>query len=460
LTFLTIRGLVGLCPADIPRLTQTSVDATVLAFTLGVSVLTGLLFATAPAWGVSGIRVGEILKEGWTRPSTTRRRQRLRGSLVVLQIGLSLILLVGATLLARSLIALQSIDLGFEPQNVLTAAIELPTAKYPSPQHCAVFYDELLRQVHRLPHVRSAARVHSCLQLGAMDADIPFSVPGRSSPDPNETPCAKWVCISPGFFKTMGLEVLKGRDLTDQDGSDRVVIDETLARRYFAGEDPIGRVLIHDMMAELTIVGVVSATRDFLTPNPSDGAIYMCMNANHQSMVLVVRMDEDSVRWAPLIRQQIAAMSEEEVITRMDTLDTVLSETLAPRRFAVTLLGIFAGIAGFVAMIGVYGLLQYSTAQRTHDIGVRMALGARRTDVLREVLSHGLGLTLWGVACGLIGALILTRILSSLLYDVTPTDPATLTIVSLALAGVALAASYLPARRAARIDPMAALRHE
>ncbi|UCD51601.1 MAG: ABC transporter permease [Phycisphaerales bacterium] len=460
LTVLTVKGLVGLCPADVPRLGQTTVDSTVLAFTIGVSVLTGLLFATMPAWRPAGTRVSQTLKEGWTRPSITRRRRRLRGSLAVLQIGLSLILLVGAALLIRSLIALQSLNLGFQLENVLTAEIQLPTAKYPTAQHCTTFYNGLLDHVRRLPQVRSAALVHSGLQFGAAEADIPFSVPGRPVSDSEETPWAKWICMSPDLFKTMGIQLLKGRDLTDQDGADRIVIDETLARRYFGDDDPVGRTLVHDVMARMTIVGVVRTTRDFLTPDPAEGAIYMRMGANYQGMVLVARTVDDPVQVAPLLRQAIAALSEEEVISRIEPLDTTLSETLAPRRFVMILLGLFGGMALVVAMIGVYGLLQYSTTQQTHDIGVRMALGAREEDVLIAVLGQGIKLALIGVAAGLIGALALTRVLSSLLYDVTATDPTTLVTVSIILAAMALLASYLPARRAAKVDPMEALRYE
>ncbi|MEN6426952.1 MAG: ABC transporter permease [Phycisphaerales bacterium] len=460
LTFLTVKGLVGLCPAEVPRLGQTRVDSTVLVFTLAVSVLTGLFFGTLHVWRPEDTRASETLKEGWTRPAVTRRGRKLRGGLVAVQIGLSLILLIGATLLVRSVIALQSLNLGFQPENVLTAEIQLPVAKYPDAQHCAVFYDELLRQVHRLPHVCSASRVHGYLQLGATEADISFSVPGRASSDSEEAPCAKWVCTSPDFFKTMGMQLLRGRGLTEEDGANRIVIDDTLARRHFGDDDPVGQVLVQDAMFELTIVGVVHATRDFLTPDPTEGTIYMHLGANTQSMILVVRTDEDPVRLAPLLRQQVASLTAEEVISRIEALDTTLSETLAPRRFVVILLGLFGGIALVVAVMGVCGLLQYSVAQQTHDIGVRMALGAQSADILRTVLAYGLRLTFFGVGCGLAGAVALTRVLSSLLYDVTPTDPITLACVSLALILAALAACYLPARRAAKVDPMVALRCE
>jgi putative ABC transport system permease protein len=460
LTLLTIKGLVGLCPADIPRLAQAGVDSTVLAFTVGVSMLTGLLFGTAPAWRPADTHLSRILKEGRIRSSTPRGRRRLGSGLVVLQIGLSLILLVGAALLIRSLIALQSLDLGFQPENVLAVEIQLPTAKYPDPQHCAAFYDEALPQVRRLPRVRAAALVHYGLQLGAMEADLPYSVPGRPPSDSEGPSFAKWICVSSDFFRAMGIQLLKGRDFTEEDGPSHIIVDEALARRCFGEDDPVGRTLLADGGGPMTIVGVVRATRDFLTPDPPEGAIYMHMRASYQRAVLVARTDEDPVRCAPLLREQIAALSEDEVILRIDTLETILSESLALRRFVMVLLSVFAGIALTVAMIGVYGLLEYSTVQQTHDIGIRMALGAKRIDVLRVVLTRGLKLALIGLVCGVAGALAAARALSSLLYGVTPTDPATLVCVSLVLGGVALLASYLPARRAAKVDPMAALRYE
>jgi putative ABC transport system permease protein len=459
LTFLTINGLVGLCPAEIPRLAQAGVDSTVLAFTVGVAVLTGLLFGTLPAWRPADTHVSRILQEGRMRSSTPRGR-RLGGSLVVLQIGLSLILLVGAALLVRSLIALQSLDLGFEPENMLSVEIRLPTAKYPDSQHCSAFWDEAMGQVRRLPQVCAAGLVSSGLQLGAMEADLPFSIPGRPASDSEEPLFAKWICVSPDFFKAMGIRLLTGRDFTEEDRPSQIIIDETIARRCFGDDDPVGRTLLADGGGEMTIVGLVRATRDFLTPDPPEGAIYMHMPASSQDMVLVVRTDDDPVRCAPLLREQITALSEDEVISRIDTLETILSASLASRRFVMILLSLFAGIALIVAMIGVYGLLEYSTSQQTHDIGIRMALGARRSDVLKAVLERGLKLTLIGVVCGLAGTMAVTRTLSGLLYDVTPTDPVTLLCVSLVLAGVALLASYLPARRAAKVDPMVALRCE
>jgi len=460
-TLATVKGLVRLCPADIPRLRETGVDLSVLAFTLGTSVLTGLLFGMMPAWRASDVRMSQALKEGWGRSGTGRGWRRIHGGLVVSQIGLSLILLVGAALLVRSLIALQRLDLGFRPENVLATEIRLPQAKYPGPEHCTAFFDELLSRVRALPDVRSAALVSGDLQLGAMDSDLTFSVGGHPPANPEEMPCAKWITASPAFLETMGIRLLRGRTLSEGDGPDTILVDEHLARKYFPDADPIGQKLTHEEgRVVMTIVGVVSTTRDFQTTDPPDGALYMRLGQSYQDMVLVARTGDDPMRLAGALRAQVAALEKDDVIVRLGPLEKMLSGMLAPRRFSMILLTLFAGIALIVATIGIYGLLQYSTTQQTRDIGIRMALGAGKTDVLRAVLMQGLILAGIGVVAGLTGASVLTRVLSSLLYDVTPTDLPTLVCVSLLLTGIALGASYIPARRAARIDPMIALRYE
>ncbi len=459
-TFVTIKGLVHLCPADIPRLKEAGVDLSVLAFTLGTSVLTGLLFGVMPAWRASDIRMGQALKEGWGRSGTGRGWRRVHSGLVVSQIGLSLILLVGAALLVRSLIALQRLDLGFRPEHVLAVEMRLPTAKYPEMEHCTAFYDELLSRVRVLPDVQSAALVMTALQLGALDMDLPFSVAGRPLANPEEPPVAKWTSVNPAFFETMGIRLLRGRMLTDEDGSDVVLVDEYLARKYLPDIDPIGQKLTHDTWVVMTIVGVVGTTRDLQTTDPSNGSIYMRLRESLQGMVLVVRTGGDPMRLAGALRAQVAALEKDDVIVKLESMETTLSGMLSPRRFSMILLTLFAGIALIVATIGIYGLLQYSTTQQTRDIGIRMALGARKSDILRAILGRGLLLAGIGVVAGLAGASALTRVLSSLLYDVTPTDPPTLACMSLLLIGIALAASYIPAHRAAKIDPLIALRYE
>ncbi len=460
-TFVTIKGLVRLCPADVPRLKETGVDLSVLLFTLGLSVLTGLSFSMMPAWKACAGGAGQVLKGARGRSGISRSWRRFHGGLVVAQIGLSLILLIGAALLVRSLIALQRLDLGFVPKNVLAAKIQLPEPKYPDAEHCTAFFNELLQGVRALPQVRSAALALGELQLGAPDWLLSVSVLGRPSARPEETLQAKQTHVTTGFLETLGIRLLKGRSLTEEDKPfDAVLVDEKLARKLFPGADPIGRKLVHDGNLIMTIVGVADTTRDFGAIDPPEGTLYTHMDKVYQTMILVARTEGNPMQLASALRAQVRALETDEVINKIEPLETMLSGMLAPRRFSMILLSLFAGIALIVAMIGVYGLLQYATTQQTHDIGVRMALGARRSDVLRTVLGQGLRLTLAGVVCGLAGAWALTRVLSSLLYKVTCTDPMTFGGAAMLLAAVALLASYLPARRAARIDPMVALRDE
>ncbi len=460
-TFVTIKGLVHLCPADVPRLKETGVDLSVLLFTLGVSVLTGLSFSMIPAWKACAVGAGQVLKEARGRPGTSRTWRRFHGGLVVAQIGLSLILLIGAALLVRSLIALQRLDLGFVPKNVLAAKIQLPEPKYPDAEHCTAFFNELLQRVRALPQVRSAALTFGYeLQLGAPDWDMTVSVPGHPPTRPEEMLRAKQTYVTTGFLETMGIRLLKGRALTEEDNLSTVLVDENLVRKLFPDTDPIGQRLVHDRDLVMTIVGVTSTTRDFQTLDPPEGTLYIHQNKSYQTMILVARTEGDPMQLASALRAQVRALEKDDVINRIEPLERMLSGMLAPRRFSMVLLSLFAGIALTVATIGVYGLLQYATTRQTHDIGVRMALGARRTDVLRTVLAQGLRLALAGVVLGLAGALALTRVLSSLLYEVSCTDPMTFAGTAILLAAVALLASYLPARRAAKVDPMVALRYE
>ncbi len=462
-TFWTVKGLVRLCPADIPRLAETRVDLPVLAFTLAVSVLTGLIFGVMPACRASDVSVSRTLKEGVTRSSTGRGWRRLHGGLVIAQTGLSLVLLIGAALLIRTWIALQSEDLGFEPEHAMTVEVCPPESMYSDPNHCHTFCRTLLRQVRTLPGVRSAAMTE-LLALG-MGEDYnagSFSIIGRSPEDPDKSTRGMHLFVSDGFFETMGVRLLKGRTFTEADLREpisAVVIDETLARKYLSDVDPIGEKIDFGGI-QLTIVGVVSALKDFQHLDPRAGKIFLPWTRSFCAMVLVVRADGDPMQLAGAIRSQVAAIDEDAVDVSFEGIAAYLSDMIAPQRFSVVLLSLFAGIALTLAAVGIYGLLQYSTSQQTHDIGIRMAMGARREDVLKTVLAHGLRLTLVGVAIGLAGAWGLTRLLASLLYGVPPRDGLTFICVSLVLIAVAVVASYLPARRAAEVDPMVALRCE
>jgi putative ABC transport system permease protein len=464
LTFGTVQGLVRLCPSDTPRLQETSVDLTVLGFTLGVAVLTGLLFGMMPAWRASDVSVGETLKEGSGRTTTGRGWRRLHSGLVVSQLGLSLVLLIGSALLIRSLMALTTVDLGFRPENVLALEIDLPLAKYTKTAQQNAFCQSLLERLRALPHVQSAALsdawgVTGVLGEGGYTAR--FSLSGETDTGLRHT--ANWRCVTPDFFAALGVRFLRGRTLSEQD-PDGVVIDEILAQKCFPDTDPVGQRLITEDgffgHNPHTILGVVDTVKSFETLAPVQGMVYAMETDLRDWPVFLMRTDGDPMRLAPAVRQQVADLEPDPVIQTLEPLETTLSQMLAPRRFVMILLSLFAGIALALATVGVYGLLQYSTTQQTHDIGIRIALGARKIDILWAVVGQGSKLTLIGVVLGLAGAVALTRILSSFLYGVTATDPLTLACVSVVLAGIALLASYLPARRAARIDPMVALRYE
>jgi len=465
MSFWTVQGLVSLCPADMPRLDETRIDLPVLAFTLVISILTGLLFGALPAWKASGVGMARMLQEGVTRSTPGRREQRLHGALVVAQVGLSLILLVGAGLLIRSLIALQRLDLGFHPENVLAMTMILPEEKYAEAPQCRVFFEAFLPRVRALPQVRSAGLSFNELGLGfAGYAGASFTVAGRDTIPAQDKDVAMLSVVTPGFFKALGVPLLRGRTFTEEDldsKTSHIVIDRYLARKHFGEADPIGQQIDFPDMHHI-VVGVVDTVKDFQHLERDYGTIYLPMLPEQWflQMVVVVRAEGDPMPIADTIRAQAADLEPGKISWWIETIEDRLSDMLQPRRLNMILLGSFAVIALVLAMVGVYGLLHYSATRQTRDIAIRMALGARKTDVLCAVLKQGLRLSLIGVGVGLVGALALTRVLTSFLYGVTPTDPLTLLCVSIALSLVALLASYIPARRAAGIDPMEALRYE
>jgi putative ABC transport system permease protein len=465
-THWAVRALVGLCPVYIPRIGQTHVDLVVLAFTLSLSLATGLLFGLMPAWRTADVRLGQVLKEGQTRSSTCRGWQRLRDGLVVSQIGIALMLLMGAALLIRSLMALYRVDLGFQPQNVLVMDIDLPQMKYPKHEQQRAFFDQLLQNVRAMTGVRSAALATVAVNLSGGGSVMPISV---GAPVANREERFEVINRDVGrdFFETMGMRVIRGRTFTQQDVEAEAtlwpqsfIIDETLARKYFPDADPIGQRIYLDERRSGTVVGVVSTIKDFTELAPTQGILYQLLSPWYfRHMALAIKTEGEPMRLADGLRAQVQALDKDQT-RELRTLESTLAHMLGPRRFSMVLLGVYAGTALLIACAGLYGLLQYMVAHQGHEIGIRMALGARNRDVLKAILKQGLVLTLIGVAVGLAGTLILTRVLSSLLYGVRATDPVTFVGVALLLVIVALVASGIPAWRAARTNPMSALRYE
>ncbi len=464
--FWMTKGIIAVCPADVFQIDRTRIDGTVLFFTLGLSVLVGLAFGLLPGWKAGGVGPVRTLRQESSGPVTDRSWRRLCHGLVVSQIAIALTLLVGVGMLVQSLILLQKEDLGFRPKNVAVIHLDVPITKYPAGDRAAVFLKQLLQQVQALPGVRSAAVISPHLCLGPWGGVFgSLSIEGRS-PDSENPTLTRVQIVSRDFFATMGMRVLQGRGFTAQDmqGAKRgVIIDERLARRYFPQGDPVGQQVGAGNAEMLPVVGVVSSLRNYEALNPGIIAIYWPLSEycfGSPVVDVVVKADETPLRLASALRAQVAALDEDLKVFSIETLESSLAKMLAPRRFVALLLGVFAQVALALAALGLYGLLQYSVARRTHEIGIRMALGATRGRVLQTVLRQGGLLILVGTGLGLVGGYAMSQIVASLLYESKPTDPAMLIATLTTLFGVALLACYLPARRAARIDPMVALRYE
>ncbi|MEJ7809817.1 MAG: ABC transporter permease [Gemmatimonadaceae bacterium] len=467
LALWAIKLLVVAAPVSIPRLDEIRVDAAVLAVTLGVSVLTGVLFGAVPALQASRINLHETLKEGNARASGGMRQRRLRRVLVVSEIAFSLVLLVGAGLLIRSVARLGGVKSGIaQPERLLTMRTNLPPTAYPDDARRVAFYRALLERVATLPGVRGAAvtsvlpftsqRISGSLQL--------FERPRQSGGYPEVN--IRWV--SPGYFRTMGVPLRRGRLLSDADreGTARVVvINETLARQLWADRDPIGQrvsyLTAEDQPVWREVVGVVADVRNAGLIDDVQIELYASyVQETHPEMTLIVRTTGDAAAMTDAVRRQVREVDPRQPVFGITTMARLMAESISRQRFSMLVLGTFAGVALLLAALGIYGVVSYTVAQQVREIGVRRALGAQERDVIRLVLRQGAAVTALGVAAGVAGALVVTRLLARLLFGVTPTDPLTFVGVSALLAAVALGATYLPARRAARVSPMVALRSE
>jgi putative ABC transport system permease protein len=464
LAFWGVKALVALGHDNLPRLQEINVDGRVLFFTLALSVLTGLIFGLAPALQASRPDLQHTLKEGVA--AATRGRHWLRNLLVVGEVAIAMTLLVGAGLMLNSFVRLQRVNPVVNAGKLLSVEIDLPETRYPKPAQAATFFQELIRRVESLPGVERVS-LSTVQPLSGASRNDPFCIEGRPL-DFNNAPVAGWQYVTPNFFRALGIPIVAGRDFTDRDTADAsgaAIINEAMARRYFPNEDPIGKRLTLGLHRPddpwLTIVGIVKDIPHRGLESKAAPDWYLSyLGEPRRHGYLMARASGDPASLAAAIRGQISAIDKDQPVLAIKTLNEVIASTTAPRRFNTLLLAIFAAVALALAAVGIYSVISYSVTQRTQEVGVRMALGAQPGDVVRLILKQGLTLTLIGVAAGVLGAIAAARVMSGLLYGVTATDPATFAAIALLLAIVAALACYLPARRAARVEPMAALRCE
>ncbi len=464
--------LVAASPADIPRVKEIAVDARVLGFTFLISILTGIFFGLIPALGVSKFNLNEVLKEGGRGSTEGAHRNRVRSLLVVSEIALSLMLLIGAGLLIKSFLHLRDTDPGFDPQRVLVTSLAVPRVKYPESEQQRRFFQQVLERAKGVPGVEAVGGI-DFLPLAGSTRQSTFTIVGQPPPAPGQEPDAIYHAISPDYFRAISIPVQKGRPFTERDADKSppvIIINETFARRFFPDEDPIGKQVTIDnpdpkLQLAREIVGVVKDVRHLGLEAKVEPEFYVSyLQAPDRRMTLVMRaasVNPTSIaNIAAATREGIKAVDKDQYVPNIRTMENVLSESIAPHRFSMMLLGMFAFVALLLSSVGIFGVMNYTVTQRTHELGLRMALGAQRRHVLKLVVGQGMMLAVGGVGVGLIGAFALTRVMSSLLYGVSATDPLIFAGVVALLAGVALLACYIPARRATRVDPMIALRYE
>jgi putative ABC transport system permease protein len=461
--------LVAFGPAELPRAGEVAVDMRALGFTFVVSLLTGIIFGLAPALLASRPDLNETLKDGVRGATGSAGHRRMRSLLVVSEIALSLALLVGAGLLMRSFLKLQAVDPGFNPNNMLTMRVSLEGPNYGKAESRIAFYDQLLDKIKALPGVQSVgARSHISLVPADNYANLAFAIEGRLS-DPANPPTAYYNTVSPDLFRTMEIPVSKGRPFNehdDQKAQKVIIINETLARRHFPGEDPIGKRMTRNRENPkeedwATIVGVVKDTKPLaLDEKPATEMYTPFAQRPGRSMALMIRTTNKPESVAAAVRRNVLALDGNQLAYGLRTFEGVMSEAIAKPRFRASLLGVFAAVALILAMVGVYGVMSYAVTQRTREIGIRMALGAEPRDALKMVMRQGAKLAAAGVAIGSGAAAALTWLIEGLLFDLRAADPVTFVTAPLMLAGAALLACYLPARRATKVDPIVALRCE
>jgi putative ABC transport system permease protein len=477
-----VQLILYVSPDAVPRSREIGLDWTVLAFTIGVSFLTGILFGLIPAIQAGDVDVHETLKESGRG---TSGRQWLRNSLVVVEVATTLVLLIAAGLLIRSFYMLQKVNPGFSHEHLTSFSVSLPQRKYTNDEQRWSFYNRLLENIRALPGVESVAAA-SGLPLGNNGWQTSFAIDGQPPPPREQTPLMEACLVTPDYFKAMNIPVLRGRVFNDRDdrshlagrdlsklnedqrsiaGANKIVIDEEFAKRYWPNEDPVGKRVKLGTAADapsLEVLGVVGRVNmESLNQNSDRVQGYFAFNQLPQGgMTVVIKGQSDPNQLISSIRGVVKSIDPDQPIHSPRTMDEIRAESVAPERFNLTLLSLFAGIALVLAIVGIYGVMSYSVTQRTHEIGIRMAIGARPVDVFKMILGNGMKLALIGVGIGLVGAFALTRFMGAMVFGVEPRDAMTFGGISVLLITVALLACYLPGRRATKVEPTISLRYE
>jgi putative ABC transport system permease protein len=477
-----IKLILYTSPDAIPRSKEISLDWRILAFTIGLSFVTGILFGLVPAMQAGVVDVHETLKE---TGRGTSGKHWLRSSLVVVEVATTLVLLIGAGLMIRSFYRLQSVNPGFSYDHLTSFTVALPRAKYTTQDQREQFYNRLLENLRGLPGVETTAAA-SGLPLGNNGWQTSFTIDGQPPPAPGQTPLMEASLVTPDYFRAMNIPLKRGRYFNERDdrsflagkdlskldedqrtmaGLNSIIIDEEFARRYWPNEDPVGKRIKQGTSADapvLTVQGVVGRVKmDGLSQDSKRVQGYFpYAQIPRGGMTVILKAAGDPNQLIAAVRLQVKVIDPDQPIYSIRTMNEIRAESVAPERLNLTLLSIFAGIALVLAIVGIYGVMSYSVTQRTHEIGIRMAIGAQPRDVFRMVIGQGMMLALIGVGLGLIGAFGLTRLMTTMLFGVEPTDPATFAAIAVLLTGVALVACYIPGRRATRVDPVESLRYE
>ena len=461
--YLVLRPIQTLSAGSIPRVQGISIDGTVLLFAIAVTVATGIIFGLAPAWQASRAGIAAIMKEGG-RSSSTGGGRWMRSALLVVEVALSIVLLVGAVLLLRSFARVTRVDPGFQADHVLAFRVALPAVSYGEDHNRIAFFDQLITRLEQLPDVRSAGMIQTLPMRG--DYFLSFSVQGRPEPRPGDEPSANHRVVSPHYFSALGIPLKRGRLFTEQDAETSpmvAVIDEAFVARHFPNEDPIGRGLDIGNGTDgfYQIVGIVGAVHHGSLETSPGPTMYVPYRQDvFSQMWIVARTDRDPAQLVAPARQTVREIDPSLPAYSMTPLRDVITQSVAQRRFSMLLLAAFAVTALFLAAVGIYGVVGYTVSQRTQEIGVRLAIGAERRDVLTLVVGGGMKLAVVGVAIGLAGALALAQLITTMLFNVTPFDPASYAVTAGVLLAIAAIACYVPARRAMNVDPLVAIRQE